>query len=82
MAEEKAAADEHGETSQPWYITNKVCQENYEAPPFKLSRVWKEYKEYLKGCPRYPVLGPAEWDLSKWTSEDKRPFEFDGMDDY
>ena len=66
---------------KPWYNKGKVCDEKVKDPDFTLSRVWKEYKEYISGAPSLPMRGPAKWDISKWTAAERRPFEFSQMDD-
>ncbi|KIM46333.1 hypothetical protein M413DRAFT_36146, partial [Hebeloma cylindrosporum] len=65
---------------KPWYNKGKVCDEKTKNPDFTLSRVWKEYKDYISGAPSLPMRGPAKWDISKWTAAERRPFEFDAMD--
>lgn len=66
---------------KPWYTKGKICDENLKNPDFTLSRVWKEYKEYISGAPSLPLRGPPKWDINKWTAAEKRPFEFSAMDD-
>ena len=44
-----------------------------------LSRIWKDYKDYLRGVPSCPMKGPREWDISRWTYEEKTPFLFSEM---
>ncbi|KJA29910.1 hypothetical protein HYPSUDRAFT_174886 [Hypholoma sublateritium FD-334 SS-4] len=47
----------------------------------RFARVWKDYKEYLAGCPTLPLRGPPKWDLTTWTAAEKKPFQFgDGSD--
>ncbi|KDR83899.1 hypothetical protein GALMADRAFT_86570 [Galerina marginata CBS 339.88] len=81
MIEEKAAAAARGKRVKPWYAKGDVCDENDSDPDFKLSRVWKDYKECLSGVPRLPMRGPPKWDLSKWSAAERRAFEFGAMDD-
>ncbi|KAF8969504.1 hypothetical protein BDZ97DRAFT_1653923, partial [Flammula alnicola] len=80
IADERAAAAASGKTIKPWYAQGKVYDEDDEDDDFKLSRVWKDYKEYLSGVPRMPLRGPAKWDISKWTAAERRLFEFAAMD--
>jgi len=81
-AELKALEEERKSPEfKPWYRKGKVCNEKDKNPDFTLSRVWKEYKEYISGVPSLPMRGPAKWDISKWTAAERRPFEFSAMDD-
>lgn len=66
---------------KPWYNKGKVCDEKVKNPDFTLSRVWKEYKDYISEVPTLPMRGPAKWDISKWTTAERKPFEFGAMDD-
>ncbi|KAK0230628.1 hypothetical protein IW262DRAFT_1339453 [Armillaria fumosa] len=45
-----------------------------------LSRIWKDYKDYLRRVPSCPMKSPREWDISRWTYEEERPFLFSEMD--
>jgi len=66
---------------KPWYAGGKSSDEHDKNRDFVLSRVWKEYKEYLKTVPKDPMRGPGTWDISKWTAAQKKEFEFAGMSD-
>ncbi|KAF5387663.1 hypothetical protein D9615_000592 [Tricholomella constricta] len=62
---------------KPWYSeAGDINEDN-----LVISRVWKEYKEYLSGVPRKPVRGPGTWDISKWTAAEKEEFVFKGASD-
>lgn len=61
--------------AKPWFATGKVRDED-DRSAFPLTSVWKAYKETLSDSPRLPMRGPLEWDLTKWTAEEKRKFEF------
>ncbi|THH30689.1 hypothetical protein EUX98_g3495 [Antrodiella citrinella] len=78
--EEEEEEDEDDRESKYWYDEDGA-DEDYDHRSFVLSRVWKEYKGYLKDCPNKPRRGPPEWDLSKWSDAQKAPFLFDNMDD-
>ncbi|TFK55600.1 hypothetical protein OE88DRAFT_1804427 [Heliocybe sulcata] len=50
---------------------------------YDLAKVWKDYKKCLSRVPRLPLRGPPEWDISKWSEEEKAPFSlgrYDGSD--
>jgi hypothetical protein len=72
---------EKEEKKKPWYFGGKSSDEQDKDRDFVLSRVWKEYKEYLATVPRVPMRGPGSWDISRWTAAQKKPFEFAGMSD-
>lgn len=42
---------------------------------FALASAWKKYKDCLGGSPSVPFRGPPEWDLTRWTKSERRPFE-------
>lgn len=64
----------------PWYQSGKDENENERYEDLAMVRVWKDYKDYLRECPTLPFRGPGEWDLTKWSHEEKRPFLFSEMD--
>lgn len=64
------------EEKVPWYAKGKIGKS--EIKTTGLARAWNEYKGQ---APAVPFRGPPEWDLTKWTEEDKKPFSFDSMDD-
>ncbi|KAG6817839.1 hypothetical protein H0H87_001671 [Tephrocybe sp. NHM501043] len=73
--------DDDEEEPEAWYAKPGVADEG----DLVLSRAWKEYKAYLDTVPRKPMKGPGSWDISKWTSAQKKPFSFDeggDSDDY
>jgi len=76
MREDEEEAAE-GRVNKPWYAGG---DEDDKDPDYALSRVWKEYKDYLVGCPTVPVRGPIEWDISKWSPAERKDFSFDNMD--
>lgn len=67
---------------EAWFATGKVVDEDDNSSDCKMTSVWKKYKDHLSDCPRVPLRGPPEWDLSKWTEEQKQPFSFDSMEDF
>lgn len=67
--------------SKPWYAGGKSSDEQDKDRDFVLSRVWKQYREYLATVPKTPMRGPRSWDISKWTAAQKKEFEFAGMSD-
>lgn len=72
--------DEDDDDDKEWFSGAKLKDEELKDPDFALSRVWKEYKEYLKFVPTLPLRGPPEWDITSWTDAQKRPFLFSTMD--
>ena len=44
---------------------------------FRLSKTWKQYKDYIREDPDEPR---PDYDLTKWTEEDKKQYSFDSMD--
>ncbi|KAF9534768.1 hypothetical protein CPB83DRAFT_866135 [Crepidotus variabilis] len=65
-----------------WYSTGEVIDENDNRPDFKFTGVWKRYRDYLSECPRVPLRGPPEWDLTEWTKAEREPYSFDSMGDF
>ncbi|KXN89521.1 hypothetical protein AN958_05683 [Leucoagaricus sp. SymC.cos] len=59
-----------------WYMKGKIGKD--EIKTTGLARAWSEYKG---NAPTVPFKGPPEWDLTRWSEEDKKPFSFDSMDD-
>jgi hypothetical protein len=81
-AEEEAAdLAEQGHVEQPWYTGAENYDEDEKDRNFVLSRVWKEYKEYLRSVPSLPLSGPPYWDISDWSAEERKPFEFGQLSD-
>ncbi|KAG6880169.1 hypothetical protein C0992_004621 [Termitomyces sp. T32_za158] len=72
--EEERAADE--EEPKAWYASAENVNENN----LVLSRLWKDYKAYLATVPKGPLRGPS-WDISKWTTAQKKEFAFDDVED-
>jgi hypothetical protein len=72
--DEEAAAEGHVE--KPWYAGD----EDDKDEDYAMSRVWKEYKDYLAECPTMHLRGPMNWDISEWTAAEKKEFLFDNMD--
>jgi hypothetical protein len=64
-----------------WYAGGNSSDEHDKDRDLVLSRVWKEYREYLATVPRAPMRGPGSWDITKWTAAQKKEFEFAGMSD-
>lgn len=77
ITDEEAEAIAEGKSKEPWFAGANEGDEDEANPDFVLSRVWKEYKQYLAGSPSMPLRGPPNWDISSWTAEQKRLFEFD-----
>ncbi|GLB34026.1 hypothetical protein LshimejAT787_0109100 [Lyophyllum shimeji] len=67
QAKEKAS-----KKTKPWYEGAGDVDED----KLVLSRVWKQYKQYLSGVPKKPLRGPGTWDISKWTQAQKAKFKF------
>ena len=80
--------DEHSPDSNDleYLLFNKIQKNTVSNDPddkdddYAMSRVWKEYKEYLANTPTMPLRGPMNWDISEWTEEEKKEFSFDNMD--
>ena len=77
--------EEEEESSKDWFAEGKKFNEDEKIKEIGLARAWKEYKEYLQDVPTMPLRGPPQWDLTKWSDLDKKPFLFsnqgDGDDD-
>lgn len=69
--------EEEEEEAAPWY---EGGNEDDIDEDYAITRVWKEYKEHLASCPTKPLRGPAKWDISKWSTAEKRQFSFDNED--
>jgi hypothetical protein len=76
----KQDEEEREEDEKPWYARACAGDEDDKDPDYALTRVWKEYKDYLVNTPTMPMRGPMIWDISKWSEEEKREFSFDNMD--
>ncbi|KAF9464237.1 hypothetical protein BDZ94DRAFT_1256618 [Collybia nuda] len=63
-----------------WYNKGKDEDEDAKYKDLVLSRLWKEYKDHLRGFPNVPLRGPPIWDLTEWSHEEKKPFLFSEMD--
>ncbi|KAJ3568829.1 hypothetical protein NP233_g5452 [Leucocoprinus birnbaumii] len=63
-------------TKSVWYNKGNIGKS--EIKNTGLTRAWSDYKGR---APAAPFRGPPEWDLSKWTEEDKSEFSYDNMDD-
>ncbi|RDB19905.1 hypothetical protein Hypma_012756 [Hypsizygus marmoreus] len=74
-AEEDAADGD--DNDKPWFDGGSTTPSSNLA----LSRIWKEYKQYLSDCPTLPLRGPDSWDISEWTDEEKKEFMFKGGSD-
>jgi hypothetical protein len=61
---------------QAWYMKGKVGKPEIKCG--NLQRAWDDYRHQAPGA---PFRGPPEWDLTKWTEEEKSPFSFGNMDD-
>jgi len=46
-----------------------------------LTRIWKEYKQYLAKVTKGPMRGPGNWDISTWSANDKKEFAFGDSDE-
>lgn len=79
-ADDQAAAVAAGKSITPWFA--KGAFETKVPNDLRFARVWKEYKEYLAGCPTLPMRGPAKWDLTTWTAAEKKPFQFGEGSDF
>lgn len=77
VSKDEADAAANGFVPSPWFHGAKERDEDDRDPDYVLSRIWKEYKEYLSSVPTMPMRGPADWDISKWATEEKKEFEFD-----
>ncbi|KDQ64402.1 hypothetical protein JAAARDRAFT_683621 [Jaapia argillacea MUCL 33604] len=78
--EEDAELAAEGKPTKTWY-SGKADEEDDD--DYRLTRIWKEYKDYLSGVPTKPLRGPPKWDISKWSQAEKAAFSLDrfGGDD-
>jgi hypothetical protein len=58
-----------------WYMEGKVGK-----PEIKNTGLTKAWSNYRGTAPNAPFRGPPEWDLTKWTEEDKKPFTFGSIE--
>ncbi|KAK0482064.1 hypothetical protein EDD18DRAFT_1201854 [Armillaria luteobubalina] len=72
--------DDEDEDEADWFEGGSKHDEDVKSKNLVLSRTWKDYKDYLRGVPSCPMKGPGEWDISRWTYEEKKPFLFSEMD--
>lgn len=80
--EDEDEDEEEEDDDKPWWHGAKPLHEDYDDKDYKLTRAWKEYKEYLQGVPTKPMKGPPQWDLTKWSAAQKAQFSLSrGMDD-
>jgi hypothetical protein len=70
----QALKEQAEETRDDWWKDGENYNEDEKHPDFAMVRVWKEYKDFLGGGSLLPFRGPPEWDLTKWTEEEKRDF--------
>ncbi|KAK7470406.1 hypothetical protein VKT23_001832 [Stygiomarasmius scandens] len=66
--------DKDNNDGKPWYYGGTYVDEDLKDPDFSRERVWKEYKDHLRGSLNCPCYGPPYWDLTRWSEDDKRPF--------
>jgi len=59
-----------------WYMKGRIGE--HEIKTTGLGRAWNKCKH---SAPIAPLQGPKEWDLTKWTKEDKKHFSFHSRDD-
>jgi hypothetical protein len=71
--------DEDDDKENPWWKDGKNFNENVRNTDFTLSRIWPEYREVVRGSPSMPMMGGHDWDISKWSREERAPFEFANM---
>ncbi len=79
-AEDQAATVAAGKPIVSWFAKGAI--ETKVPNDLRFARVWKEYKEYLAGCPTLPMKGPAKWDLTTWTAAEKKRFQFGEGSDF
>jgi hypothetical protein len=80
--EEAVEAAAEGHVEKAWYAGGKASDEHDKDPDYTLSRVWREYREFLFTVPTKPLRGPPNWDISKWSEAQRQPFKFgNGGDD-
>lgn len=64
--------DKEDDPDKPWYGGPKDGDEDDDDEDYVLSRVWREYRQHVGGL---PLKGPPNWDISKWTEAQVRPFK-------
>ncbi|KAK7470407.1 hypothetical protein VKT23_001833 [Stygiomarasmius scandens] len=72
--------DDEDNDGRSWFHGADEADEDMKDPDFSRERVWKEYKDYLRGVPDCPMRGPPYWDISEWEEQDKKPFLFSSME--
>ncbi|BFZ65088.1 hypothetical protein YB2330_006251 [Saitoella coloradoensis] len=80
--EEDGDGDEdEGNREDEWYLPgNEADAPAPKATTFKFTTWYNKLQKHLKEVPVVPFRGPPEWDLTKWTKEERAPFAFGGMD--
>lgn len=72
------------ERAKPWWAKEgedpDAWEEDFKDPDYVMSRVWKEYKEFLKENPNEPMMGPGYWEFDDWPAEWKKKFAFSNME--
>lgn len=79
--DEGGEGEKEPKSKKPWWYDGVEGAEDEKDSDFALTRVWKEYKDYLSESPTLPLRGPPIWDLNEWDEADKAPFSFDNMSD-
>ncbi|ODQ50133.1 hypothetical protein SAICODRAFT_62224, partial [Saitoella complicata NRRL Y-17804] len=81
-AEEEDGDEDEGNREDEWYLSGDEADAPApKAATFKFTTWYNKLQKHLKEVPVYPLRGPPEWDLTKWTKEERAPFAFGaGMD--
>ncbi|KAA1472391.1 hypothetical protein DENSPDRAFT_838647 [Dentipellis sp. KUC8613] len=57
-----------------WFDGASAGDVNFKDDSFKITPVWKAYKECIANSPSGPVRGACTWDLSEWSVAEKKQF--------
>lgn len=72
------------ERAKPWWAKEgedpDAWEEDFKDSDYVMSRVWKEYKEFLKESQDEPMMGAQCWEIDDWPAEVKKKFAFSSMD--
>ncbi|GJE90088.1 hypothetical protein PsYK624_062110 [Phanerochaete sordida] len=79
--DEDMEEDGVAKADRPWFGKAKAKDADLKDNELRLPSVWKEYMAIWRRSPHLPLRGPPEWDLTKWSAAEKRPFAFATMDD-
>lgn len=62
-----------------WYQDSQPQDEVYADPNYDFGQAWHEYKSHTDLCPTMFDSEAPSWSVNEWTSEERSPFELDGL---